>query len=288
MSAQDDEGPRPLPPNGSAGTGVQGSQAALPPFQPPGRWMHLLTRRLRNFVWRRSISKIARTCKRRRLTYLSDEKMCRLEKALLHVDENEVPGHIIEAGVALGGSTIILASLMRRDRHLIAFDVFDTIPAPGLADGAKAIDRYRVIADGKATGLGGDGYYGYVSDLKQVVERNLAGAGIEVNGGRVQLVEGLFEETLRFEAGSLLSLVHIDCDWYDSVRLCLERTHAHLSPGGLVVIDDYHDYDGCRHAVDEFVDSHGAEYRVHPGANLILERVPRPPANVPAARQDRR
>ena len=38
--------------------------------------------------------------------------------------------------------------------------------------------------------------------------------------------------------------MHIDCDWYEPVMLCLERLHPLLSPGGYVIADDYFDWEG--------------------------------------------
>ena len=50
-----------------------------------------------------------------------------------------------------------------------------------------------------------------------------------------------------------VAFAHIDCDWHDPVGLSLERIHPHLSPGALVVIDDYYAYGGARSAVDQFL-----------------------------------
>jgi len=48
-------------------------------------------------------------------------------------------------------------------------------------------------------------------------------------------------------------LLHIDADWYDSVRVCLEHLHDQVVPGGIVVVDDYGWWDGARLAVDEWM-----------------------------------
>ena len=49
-----------------------------------------------------------------------------------------------------------------------------------------------------------------------------------------------------------VALAHIDGDWYNSVKVCLDRIAPRLVPGGVLVIDDYDAWSGCRKAVDEW------------------------------------
>ena len=72
---------------------------------------------------------------------------------------------------------------------------------------------------------------------------------------RATLVKGWFHETLpewRDKTGPI-ALLHIDCDWYTSIKTCLEQLYAQVVPGGYVVVDDYYRWLGCRQAVDEFL-----------------------------------
>jgi asparagine synthase (glutamine-hydrolysing) len=66
-------------------------------------------------------------------------------------------------------------------------------------------------------------------------------------------------------------LAHIDCDWYDPVSYCLRSIAPKISVGGIVLIDDFYDYGGCRTAVDEFLAEH-PEFGFEDGANPILRR----------------
>jgi asparagine synthase (glutamine-hydrolysing) len=50
-----------------------------------------------------------------------------------------------------------------------------------------------------------------------------------------------------------VAFAHIDCDWYAPVEFCLAAVHERLSPGGVIVLDDYNDYGGRRAATDAFV-----------------------------------
>jgi len=125
------------------------------------------------------------------------------------------------------------------------------IPPPSGHDPPVVHDRYRIIADGRSAGIGGDTYYGYVTDLYDRVVATFARYRQHVDGHRVQLHPGIFEDTLHPQRP--ISLAHIDCDWFEPVQLCLERIWPLLSPGGFVILDDYNCYEGCTTAVDACV-----------------------------------
>jgi asparagine synthase (glutamine-hydrolysing) len=198
------------------------------------------------------LSRTARRVKRERLTYLSVGKLRSLEGALRAVLRAEVTGDVIECGVALGGSGIVLAHGLPEGRVFHGFDLFGTIPAPTARDPGEAHARYARISAGKAEGLGpGDRYYGYVDDLLGQVEASFARHGVPPAPGRVELHRGLFEDVLQIEAP--VALAHVDADWHDPVSCCLARIGPQLSRGGMIVVDDYNDYGGCRTACHEFL-----------------------------------
>jgi asparagine synthase (glutamine-hydrolysing) len=143
---------------------------------------------------------------------------------------------------------------MAPHRRYTGYDVFGTILPPSARDGRDAHERYRVIASGRSPGIGGDPYYGYRENLYGAVKANFVAFGVPVDDERVRLVKGLFQDTVAFIDGARIAFAHIDCDWHDPVALCLERTYARLAPGGLVVLDDYNDYGGCRTAAQAFLD----------------------------------
>lgn len=71
-----------------------------------------------------------------------------------------------------------------------------------------------------------------------------------VDANNTYLVKGLFQDTLHINEP--VAFAHIDGDWYESVMVCLQRIAPHLVRGGVLVIDDYDDWSGCRKAVDEY------------------------------------
>jgi len=52
-------------------------------------------------------------------------------------------------------------------------------------------------------------------------------------------------------------VLHLDGDWYESVRVCLEYLYDRVTPGGVIQIDDYGHWEGARRAVDEFISNRG-------------------------------
>lgn len=207
----------------------------------------------------------------RNLTYLSLPALNDLWRAARSVEDPKREGVIIEAGCALGGSAIVMATAKSKDRPMYVYDVFGTIPPPSVADGEDVHERYETIRKGEAKGLHGDRYYGYEDDLRQRVTDNFSACGVEVGQASVQLVQGLFADTI--VGTEPVALAHIDGDWYESVRTCLERIAPRLTPGGVMVIDDYDAWSGCRTAVDEFMTAHHAEYRTRQMARLHIERL---------------
>jgi hypothetical protein len=65
----------------------------------------------------------------------------------------------------------------------------------------------------------------------------------------------MVEETLAHELPDRLALLRLDTDWYESTRVALARLYPRLSPGGVLIIDDYGHYRGQRQAVDEYFDA---------------------------------
>jgi O-methyltransferase len=205
-----------------------------------------------------------------RLTYLGPRKLGRLERAADAALASGASGNVLEFGVALGGSAIVLGAIaVEQARSFHGFDVFGMIPPPTSAhDDEKSKARYAVIAAGASEGIGGETYYGYRPDLYGDVCQAFARHGLPVDGTRIVLHKGLFEDTWPGYA-ERVAFAHIDCDWYDPVKFCLESVAAKMDAGGRIVLDDYHDYGGCRVATDEFLGAH-PEFVPEDGANLVL------------------
>lgn len=205
------------------------------------------------------VDPIIETVRKQRLTYLPVGALNDLYEAAAAADRESRPGVLVEAGCALGGSALVLTKAKDAKRPLMVYDVFGMIPPPTEADGADVHARYEKIKSGQASGLGGNTYYGYEDDLIHKVRATFDDFGLSVEDNAVSLVQGLFQDTI--VGSDPVALAHIDGDWYESVHTCLERIGPRLPSGGVMIIDDYYKWSGCRTAVDEFLAKHPGEYQ---------------------------
>jgi hypothetical protein len=128
--------------------------------------------------------------------------------------------------------------------------VFGMIPPPSEMDGPDVHRRYAAISSGNSKGIHGETYYGYRDDLMTEVIESFSRSGLEIGENNVELIKGLFEDTLVVDEP--VALAHLDGDWYASTMTCLTRIAPRLSVGGRIVLDDYDTWSGCRTAVNEY------------------------------------
>jgi asparagine synthase (glutamine-hydrolysing) len=204
------------------------------------------------------------------LTYLDELALHELHDRVAEVERANRPGVLIEAGCALGGSAIVMAAAKSKERPFHVYDVFGLIPPPSEHDGPDVHERYRTIRSGESSGIGGNRYYGYEANLLGKVKENFRRHGLPAEEHNIHLVQGLFEDTLHVRAP--VALAHLDGDWYHSVLTCLRRIEPHLGPAGVLVIDDYDAWSGCRKAVDEYFADKSDRYQFVHGARLQIIR----------------
>ncbi len=210
---------------------------------------------------------IIRHIREKNLTYLSDSKLASLATTCHLIEAKNLPGLILETGCALGGSSILLASLKSPQRPLLVYDVFGMIPPPTEEDTQDVHERYRTILEGESVGIGGDKYYGYEQNLLDIVQTNFRSFGIDCEQQSVSFIEGLVQDTLRVDQP--IALAHVDVDWYEPVMTCLERIFPKLVVGGSIILDDYHDWGGCRKAADKYLSSVVGQFSLDDSAHSL-------------------
>jgi predicted O-methyltransferase YrrM len=170
------------------------------------------------------------------LTMCSYSRLRSLHQAVLYIEENNIPGDIVECGVARGGSAAMMALALRdRSRRLWLFDTFEGLPAPS----RENPDHHIASA-----------YTNACRASLDEVRSSLQRLGI---GENTVMVPGLFQETLPGCEVQSISILHVDGDWYESVKAVLQNLYDRVTPGGIVQFDDYGHWAGARLAVDEFL-----------------------------------
>lgn len=154
---------------------------------------------------------------------------------------NRVPGDFIETGVWRGGACIYLKAVLEaygvKNRRVWAADSFAGLPPPNEA-------AYPADA--------GDNFHTYPElavSLEQV-KRNFERYGLLDE--RVVFLKGWFKDTLPDAPTGPLAILRLDGDMYESTMDGLTHLYNRVSPGGYVIIDDYHVVSGCQKAVDDF------------------------------------
>jgi len=197
----------------------------------------LINPRLLLFVWQ---------IKREKKTFLCYTKLLSLITSYFEARKRATgPIMVAEFGVGRGGSAALLAWLVQKyGGRLVLYDIFGRIPAPTDKDGERAQERYRIILHHEK-----DSYYGNIPNLFEVIQKEIA----EVcDPSRVEYVRGRYEETLPgLEDDYVFNLVHIDCDWYESSQAVLRYLQTRLSPGAILQVDDYSNWEGSNRALNE-------------------------------------
>jgi O-methyltransferase len=195
----------------------------------------------------RAAAEILRRVEPRTMTDMA--KLFGLVEATRYVARRGIPGDIVECGVWRGGSMQAVAlALMEQgaaDRRLHLFDTFEGMPPPTEKDRREHVTAEELLAQHDK-----DHRVWAVAALEDVQE------AMQETGYPQDLVhycKGLVEDTIPARAPERISLLRLDTDWYESTRHELVHLYERLSPGGVLIIDDYGDWQGARLATEEFL-----------------------------------
>lgn len=188
-------------------------------------------------------------------TMTSVERIYSLIQAIRYISSAGVAGDVVECGVWRGGSMMAAALTLLEcedaDRDLYLFDTFEGMSDPTAKDVAvdgRTADELLVAGDRMDPNS--------VWCYSTIEEVHKALATIRYKASRLHFVKGKVEDTIPAQAPERIALLRLDTDWYESTRHELEHLYPRLVPGGVLIIDDYGHWAGCRQAVDEYIASH--------------------------------
>lgn len=189
-----------------------------------------------------------------------------LYQQVVYCEKYCIPGSFVECGVWKGGAVGLMALANmghgRERRHIHLFDIFDDICEPDeKMDGKRAVEDVRRYAGVNPEMTGAlkpvRGFYKAFGGCGSLEEnRKLLEKTIGYDSQYLHYHKGWFQETLVKGSSSIdsIAILRLDGDWYASTKVCLDYLYNKVVSGGFVIVDDYGYYEGCRKAVDEFIE----------------------------------
>lgn len=169
----------------------------------------------------------------------------------MKIRDKQIDGCVVECGVWRGGMVAGIAKVLGNKRDYYLCDSFAGLPKPNALDGEKA----QAWAEDYNSPFYLDNCKAEITYAKQAMQL--------ANIDNANYIQGWFENTLpKLKPKSGIALLHIDGDWYDSVLTSLNYLYKYMTPGGIILIDDYYLWDGCARAVHQFLAEHKLNLRI--------------------------
>ena len=182
-------------------------------------------------------------------TMTSPQRIQALIDATRYIVRADVPGAIVECGVWRGGSMMAVAHVLMElgeRRELYLFDTYAGMTEPSGADvdpaGTPAMSEYLSTKKDDHT----DWCFADLDEVK---------ANLESTGYPMELchfIMGDVKDTLPADQISDIAILRLDTDWYDTTLHELKCLYQSLVRRGVMIIDDYGHWAGCRKAVHEY------------------------------------
>ena len=171
-----------------------------------------------------------------------------LIKSVHYINKNQIEGDIVECGIWRGGNLFLAKKVQEKyykniKRSLYGYDTFEGMPQPSVHDGLKANNVYNEFKNKNVPWT--------KASLEDVLKSSKK---LFSNTDDLIFIKGKVENTL-IEKNNLpkkISILRLDTDFYESTKIELKTFYPLLSQKGVLIIDDYGDFPGCRKAVDEY------------------------------------
>ena len=188
----------------------------------------------------------------KKYTMTSIERLNALINSVNYIVENNITGSFVECGVWKGGSVMAMAlSLINKgvfDKEIYLYDTFYGMPSPENID----VNVYETTAiHYLSKHEKSEDSHAWCITPKNKVEENIYSTGYPK--GKFKLIEGKVEETIPGIMPKKISLLRLDTDWYASTKHEMENLFPLLVKNGVLIIDDYGHWAGCKKAIDEYI-----------------------------------
>lgn len=174
-------------------------------------------------------------------------RVYQMQDHIEYINQCGVEGVIVETGCWKGGLGAFMA---RFDRPVWLFDSFEGLPEM-TKDDVELVEQ-KGLEYNKVTG--------YIAVDEQHARDIAKKLKVEPH-----IIKGWFSDTLpkHKEAMGAIAILRLDGDTYNSTLEALEILYDNVSEGGVVVVDDYYDFSGCRKALYDFFSQHDIAPEIH-------------------------
>ena len=195
----------------------------------------------------------------------SSEAMVALLRAVDHVVRHRIPGALIECGVFTGGNIELMIRALQHlkiaDRDIYAYDTFAGMPRPQAIDDEGLGGAIRASWEAHRLDADGDSGSTWMRASLEAVRERIGRLGYPKE--RIHFVKGLVEDTIPAVAPERIAILRLDTDFYSSTKHELRHLYPRLSPGGVLIIDDYGAMPGSRIATDEYGTENDTRWLLH-------------------------
>lgn len=178
-------------------------------------------------------------------TLCRPSKLLSLRELSREIKNKDISGDFVECGTYKGGAAAMIASELGKGRKIWLYDSFEGMPDVTAKDGNEAANW---VGECVAS----------VDDVQRAMRT------MNISNENITIRKGWFSDTFQQPTSEKIAFLHIDADWYESVKIALETFYDKVVEGGVIVLDDFGHWEGCREAFYDYCE----EKKIRP----LLER----------------
>lgn len=180
-----------------------------------------------------------------------------LLRELEAVIDADVPGDVVEFGCFVGTTSLFLQRLLlakKSNKKLYVYDSFDGLPEKTKEDESP---------------LGHDFRRGELRSTKAQLIENFRKANLPLP----TIKKAWFYEVEPHEVPTKISFAFLDGDFYKSIRASLSLIENNMSPGGIIIVDDYSNekLPGAQAAIDGWIQHTGHSLQTKSSLAIIRQ-----------------
>lgn len=174
-------------------------------------------------------------------------------RELQKVIDGGVNGDVVEFGCYIGTTSVFIAKeLVKTNKQFYVYDSFEGLPEKSVKD---------------TSAIGGQFKAGELIASKKQFIINMKKSGVPMP----IIKKAWFCELTQSDIPPKIAFAFLDGDYYDSITDSFKAIEHNLSPGAIIIVDDYGNdsLPGARKAVDEWLIKHPSKFRIEQSLAII-------------------